>query len=160
MSLYGSTERSAIWSVQELRGEEVNEHTLVPAFLAVARAKIEQGYGGLVVKHDDSRGGIPDISVTFWKTTSWIEAKFANPRIKGTGLQLLTAKRLELAGDCSYLVWHEHKDGSLRTCLVRPQDVDEKGGFTCPEERYTSGISHVFAVNFFIQLHREKFHGL
>jgi hypothetical protein len=50
--------------------------------------------------------------------------KLAKPRIKGTGLQLDTARRLEERGYCRYIVFQEKP---LMVHVVRPSQVGENG---------------------------------
>jgi hypothetical protein len=90
--------------------------------------------------------------------TSWWEVKHATPKVTGTGVQHLTARRLAAAGDCWYIVYRSptDKDGSnaAMTCLVRPQDIGENGYFKMVDDAHQCyGYDHRFVLAFIKKVH-------
>jgi len=99
-------------------------------------------------RHEDVRSiGIPDLSVTGHKITSWWEAKHATPDFFTFGLQELTCKRLAVAGFCRYIVWYEVGD-DLRTLIVHPRDLH-----SLTPEAEAAGHDHRFVATFMRQVH-------
>lgn len=141
--------------------EGINEHTLQADLFSLLRAN---GFGladdtgdskGVLLKHSDYiTSGYPDFTTTRLPLgTAWWEIKWATPRIKGTGLQHLTARRLACHGTCWYIVY-EHTSWGLRTCLVRPKDVGANGYFTTDYK--VEGINHPFVLEFIKQIHATR----
>ena len=130
----------------------MTEHDLTRDLLTLLREEFEDRLRGVVFKHADyATTGIPDITTTLYARTAWWEVKRADPFIKGTGLQHLTARRLASAGHCWYIVYEEIL-GRWRTCLVRPQDVDATGRFSCLSH-WTNDINHQFVLDFMRRVH-------
>lgn len=126
------------------------EHHFVRDLLRLLRDEIEDR--GVVLKHSDyALSGVPDITITWNGRTSWWEAKHATPRIQGTGLQHLTARRLAAAGHCWYIVYETHSANGDRTCLVRPEHVGENGYFR--PDAFHTGIDHAFILDFIRRVH-------
>ncbi len=136
----------------------MTEHTLVADLLVTLKEYIEAPpVNGLVLKHADHiTSGIPDITTTFgpYRKTSWVEVKHAKPRIEGTGLQHLTARRLAAAGDCWYVIYTQPTPNAtkfLETHIVAPKDVGVNGfwrpTWTAP------GFDHAFVLRFLKKLH-------
>lgn len=62
--------------------------------------------GAVVIRHTDELiAGIPDISVTWNGSTTWLEVKFVNPKIIDRGIQRLMMKRLGLHGRAFYVIY-------------------------------------------------------
>jgi hypothetical protein len=106
----------------------------------------------VLIKHNDSTAGGPDISMTLSGRTSWLEVKHANPDIDQTDLQNLTCKRLAIQGDCWYAVYEE-LERTKRTLIVHPRDMYPSGEYTpmC----HTTGFNHKFIVAFLRELHHQ-----
>ena len=80
----------------------MNEASLKQALVALMRAELAPF---VIFRHEDRiTSGIPDISVTGNRHTSWWEVKFANPDFKCPGIQELTALRLAAAGHACFFV--------------------------------------------------------
>lgn len=104
----------------------------------------------MIIKHNDSTAGVPDLSITFRKRTSWWEVKHAAPKLNGTDLQRLTAQRLSLAGDCWYIIYEDQAAG-LSTCVVHPRDINDFNVYSSHER--VSGYDHEFVVKFIRAVH-------
>lgn len=68
--------------------------------------------------------GIPDVSVTMNKRTSWWEVKYAAPDFDSLGIQELTLKRLSKTGYAYYIVFETVPAGK-RTYIVEPERLSE-----------------------------------
>jgi hypothetical protein len=80
-----------------------------------------------IVKHADKfTFGVPDISVTDNKLTSWWELKFADPGFDSHATQREAMKKLERVGHCArYVIFDMHDEGRGRaTYLVKPSLLD------------------------------------
>lgn len=112
----------------------MNEATLSTALVKTLRTELP---GSVVFKHSDKvTSGIPDITVTWNGRTTWIEVKFANPKVVDTGVQALTMKRLANAGSAMYVIY---SPGQIGTRLVHP------GSLHYWEAQYTTaalGFNH------------------
>jgi hypothetical protein len=64
--------------------------------------------------------GDPDIAVTCWQTTVWLEVKHAAPAIRSRGVQELTMLRLDHTSHARYVLYCNH-DGHKSIHLVRPR---------------------------------------
>lgn len=120
----------------------MNEATLKAALVKEAREALR---GWVIIRHEDHfTHGIPDISFTGLGQTTWIEAKYANPKIKMKGIQELTMKRLAAAGRAKFLIYWE-KGSEKRTYLVDPADIGN------PMEswtKFTDGFNHIWVVEY------------
>ena len=107
--------------------------------------------GYVILRHEDRiTHGIPDITVTGSGKTTWIEAKFANPKFQSRGIQELTLSRLALAGSAFYIVWSLDKFGDRLTYIVSPKDI----GKPMDEwENVSSGIDHKFVIDHIRRTH-------
>lgn len=122
----------------------MTEASLKSAFVAEAK-KIP---GFVILRHEDKiSSGMPDISVTGGGRTTWIETKYAKPRLVGSGIQELTMLRLAAAGVAYYLVWEEKRD-VRRTLLVHPRHLHN----LLPQEFFL-GFDHLSVVDWFRRLH-------
>lgn len=106
----------------------MTENELLASCLIVLRAELPQmGTGVLpvILKHNDGlTSGVPDVSITWRKKTSWWEFKHG-PKIKWAHkLQQLTCRRLAAIGIC-YVVLYEEKfeHDSKHTCILTPDEV-------------------------------------
>ncbi len=117
------------------------------------RPQIEHYDGGLVFKHGDAyTTGIPDVSVTCNRKTSWWETKLADPKVnmKGRGLQHVNMRRLAVAGSAYYVIYEDH-DGVCSTSIVEPRRLLPNGTFTALEA--VCGWDHQFVVKFIKRVH-------
>jgi len=90
----------------------VTEATLTRALVKVLRAGLP---GAVVIKHADRfTAGVPDLSVTWGGRTTWLEVKYANPRLLSRGIQDLTMRGLARAGSAYYVVYF----ASGETCVA------------------------------------------
>ena len=96
---------------------------------------------------DKNTAGIPDIIITYHGHTVWVEVKYANPYVRGRGLQKLTCRRLATQGICWYLIYEE-RNGYRRTMFVEPKHVVEGSVNEAPDECVSPGFNHEFAVKF------------
>jgi hypothetical protein len=120
----------------------MNEADLKSKLVKFLRKKIPSS---VVFRHEDKlTGGVPDISVTYANTTTWIEAKFIRGRItfSDTGLQRISMQRLDYAGKRAfYVIWREDDFGEMETIVVYARDLTvflATGSMAYIEE----GISH------------------
>ena len=119
----------------------------------VARIRGEMLWS-VVIRHEDKgTAGIPDISVTATKRTTWIEVKHANPGLSGKGIQNILCCRLDDVGHCVYVVYEERR-GIRRTLILNPHSLREgKIGELGPRERMITGFSHDFVVSYLKETH-------
>lgn len=101
----------------------------------------------VVLRHEDRfRVGIPDMSVTGNKITSWWEAKYANPHVRSRGAQELAMLRLGRAGIAYYIIYHE-EGGIRRTGIVHPGEIKTLAG------AWVEGFDHQFVIDFIMRIH-------
>lgn len=85
----------------------------------------------VVLRHEDKiTSGIPDMSFTDGGSTSWWEAKLANPGFKSKGIQELMMLRLGRRGKAFYIIWDIPRDF---TFIVQPPDLS----------RYYEGVTQI-----------------
>lgn len=107
--------------------------------------------GFVCIRHEDRiTSGIPDISITGNKRTTWVEVKFADPKFASKGIQELTALRLALAGHCVYVVYYADKFEQV-TYIIKPCDIGK--------ERQTwfhkaPGFNHQFVIDYIKEEHK------
>ena len=93
----------------------MTEHQITARLLRVLRETLT---GYVIIKHADSYNfGLPDVSATGDKMTSWWEIKHANPIFKSRGVQWRTCCRLAEAGICYYIIFSEEPQ---RTTIISP----------------------------------------
>lgn len=86
----------------------MTEGTLKDAMVKKLR-ELLPGY--VIIRHEDRfTAGIPDISITHNKRTSWWEVKFADPTFTSSGQQELTMLRLSTHGHAHYIVMDARQD--------------------------------------------------
>ena len=115
---------------------------------------IRDGLPGFVaIRHEDvRRAGIPDLSLTGYGKTSWIEIKHGTPDFDSTGIQELTMLRLAAAGYARYLVYIENQDGSnKRTLIVHPKRLKD-----LEPEAWCLGYNHRWVIDFLKDRHYDK----
>lgn len=99
----------------------MNEAVLKSNLVAEMRTKLS---GAVVIRHEDHfTAGIPDISITWYGRTTWLEVKHVRPRMKSRGIQELTMRRLEGAGYAKYVIYDDRD--TKRVGIVRPRDIVE-----------------------------------
>lgn len=121
----------------------MTEATLKTQLVFALKAELENA---VIFRHEDMfQAGIPDISVTWHRCTTWLEVKYARPYARGKNLQLMRALQLETEGRCWYVIYAEYPDGEKQTRIVRPSELAAKD---IPGERTTTGFNHNFVVQF------------
>lgn len=126
----------------------MTEKDLKDALVGTIRNKIP---AAVVLRHEDKNtAGIPDISVTYFGKTVWLEVKYAHPYVIGGGLQKLTCRRLAVQGICRYVIYEENKLNK-RTVILHPQDIVVKLA-EVPDECMSPGFNHEFVVQFIRRL--------
>jgi hypothetical protein len=93
----------------------MSEATHKAALCKVLRFGLPPGIGR-VFRHEDAfTGGIPDISISGYGRTKWIEVKLDKPGRRGKVTELQRASIRALDG--YFLVFEEHKDGTTSAQL-------------------------------------------
>jgi hypothetical protein len=106
----------------------------------------------VIQRHEDVRTcGIPDLSVTGHKKTTWWEIKNAIPDYPSYGLQELTCQRLEAHGYCRYIIYWE-VGGQKRTLIVSPARLKVPKAFDTPEAE-CPGHDHKWVTQFIERVH-------
>jgi len=105
--------------------------------------------GAVVLRHEDHfRAGIPDISVTWHKLTTWLEVKHADPYLSGSGIQLHLAGQLADQGFCWFIIYYEDETAK-RTLIVHPSEVYRDSWKELSDSsRMAQGFDHKFVVDF------------
>jgi hypothetical protein len=114
----------------------VNEATLKRDLVAAIRAAMP---GAVIFRHEDRfTAGVPDLSVTWRGTTSWVEVKYSRRgrRSRPTALQARALRRLAAAGAPAYLLEYREEGGGRITTL---DVVDDLGVTSSPVEARTMG---------------------
>lgn len=127
----------------------MNESTLVTQLKNALRAAMS---GAVVIKHHDAiTAGIPDLSVTWSGTTTWLEVKYANPKLLKRELQHQVMLSLERQGQGSayYVLYVARSFPHVVVCL--PSQLDDRM-FT---HRNYTGFEHTAVAQFIKQRHRE-----
>lgn len=102
----------------------------------------------MAFRHEDVRSvGIPDISVTSHRFTSWWETKHATPDFYTFGLQELNCKRLAQVGFCRYIIWFETPE-VCKTLIVHPKHLTD-----LTPEAEAVGHDHHFITEFMRSVH-------
>jgi hypothetical protein len=105
------------------------------------------------LRHEDKfSSGHPDISITGNGTTTWIEAKVLDLRVKtrSKGIQQLTMLRLASVSHAFYVVWRYARNGEVSTHIVRPSDIESHSDEWCD---FAVGIDYDFVVDRIKELH-------
>lgn len=99
---------------------QISEATLKSELAKLARVVLAPW---IIFRHEDKfTHGVPDFSITGNRRTSWLEAKFANPKFETKGIQELTMLRLAKNGIAFYPVY-SLVDGCKMTYLVHPSEI-------------------------------------
>lgn len=78
--------------------------------------------GYVIIKHHDTiTAGVPDLSVTGRGRTTWLEVKYANPKIYFRGAQSELMKKLYASGSAFYVVYRENPDAVE---IVAPSNLE------------------------------------
>jgi hypothetical protein len=77
--------------------------------------------GFVIFRHEDHRtSAIPDISVTGYRRTTWLEVKFADPSFDSPELQHLRMRQLEACGfGAWYVIYSLAASSRVRTVIRR-----------------------------------------
>lgn len=78
-------------------------------------------------RHEDLlAAGYPDITLTAFGLTTWLEAKVSTPThpLESQRVQRVTAMRLDRVGSgCRYIVWELTEQYGPRTLIVKPVEL-------------------------------------
>ena len=124
----------------------MNESTCKTVLMKKLRAEFPHA---VCFRHEDRMThGIPDLSVTMDKRTSWWEVKYATPRFESPGIQELTLKRLGKTGYAYYIIFEDVPTGKT-TYIVDPNDLA-----TYRETAWTvKGFDYNAVVTFIARIH-------
>lgn len=135
----------------------MDESTLKGTVCGLARRRAPRSK---LFRHEDVfSSGVPDVSFTGGRKTSWWEFKYARPKLRSREIQDLSMLELDEFGIAFYVVYYELKE--LRsTHVIRPRDllVKIKTGITYADEWMKRGLvvpgfNHEFVVNQMIKVH-------
>ncbi|MEN6605875.1 MAG: hypothetical protein ABFD60_01430 [Bryobacteraceae bacterium] len=91
--------------------------------------RIREEFPGFVaMRHEDRlTAGVPDISLTGHRRTSWWEVKVERPDrpFESSAVQQRTMVRLARAGHACYIVYEFRADGTRCTHTVLPDDIGD-----------------------------------
>lgn len=128
----------------------MNERILKAALMKELRSSLPHF---VAIRHEDKlTSGIPDISVSGNKKTTWIEVKYGDPSFASKGIQELTLSRLSRAAhDAFYVVFILDKLKDKWTYIVAPQDIGKK-----PSDwpLFSRGFDHAFIIEYIKEKHR------
>lgn len=100
----------------------MNEATLTRGLVKHLRASLPNS---VIFKHADAvTAGIPDISVSWFGSVSWLEIKYVHPQLLDRGIQALTLKALARANGSTWYVLFVERHGVKATQIVNPWDLD------------------------------------
>lgn len=135
----------------------MTESTLKAALVPVLKVVMP---GAVVFRHEDKHtAGVPDISVTWRKRTTWLEVKYINPKFIGKEVQLVTAMLLDREGYCYYVLYVDRVTEKY-TYIVPPSlQLEDKYylDLPIPAQYHRSGFDHRFVANFVRMSHE---HGI
>lgn len=104
----------------------------------------------VVLKHNDrTTSGIPDLSITYLGSTTWLETKLADPEIRDTAIQRDVCIRTSKAGCCLYVIFDNKNTPS--TNIVHPLNLQIWR--TDPLQRWP-GFNNTLVVNYIRSLHQ------
>ena len=84
----------------------------------------------VAIRHEDRyTHGIPDLSLSLARSTSWWEIKYADPLLKTKGVQQYLCARLARASHCQYIIYQRgiHSGPNRRPRQIRvvpPSEID------------------------------------
>jgi len=112
--------------------------------------------GALVWSHTDKmNAGIPDVSLNWAGTTTWIEVKYMNPRFIDRGIQRHSLKRAERAAQAYYVVYH-----AAHRCVyvVLPRFLEEVLAHKMTKGclHTIAGYKHAEVAGFFKLIHQTR----
>jgi hypothetical protein len=130
----------------------MTERTLTTALKNALRTAMP---GAVVIKHHDAiTAGVPDLSVTWRGTTTWLEVKFLNPRLLKRPLQHQVMLSLEREGSALYVLYLARPFPHSVICL--PSQVDTHGLEAWTFESSHSGYAQPFVAGFIKSLHQGR----
>lgn len=100
--------------------------------------------------------GIPDITVTGGKKTSWLEGKHADPDFPSKGQQELNMVRLGRIGFYARYIIYDENNRSPRTLIVKPSKLSEWS--SSPEFEFP-GFNHEAIVAHMVKVHSNDHNG-
>jgi hypothetical protein len=111
----------------------------------------EANVSHLSLRHEDvARGGIPDISHSEHKLTSWWEVKHATPGFECDGRQEMTCLLLAAAAHaCYFIIYHETAEGEDKKVLI----VHPKQLRTLEAIHVIAGFKHAEVAQFIRRTH-------
>lgn len=105
--------------------------------------------GAVVLRHEDQySSGIPDISITWKGSTTWLEVKLAKPKLIGKGIQRITMQCLAENGQCWYAIYLLENDLNKWTIFADPRIDWEDSKEIC------SSFNHQFVVDCIKKIHK------
>lgn len=114
------------------------------------KLRTELPIGFRVYRHEDRRtSGVPDISITGCKRTTWLEVKFINPRLEDFELQHIEMQRLAIAGQAWYVIYELRRDVE-RTLIVEPKHLEN---WQSQYVVFHTGFKHRLIVDFIRKVH-------
>jgi hypothetical protein len=110
----------------------------------------------VALRHEDLfTSGIPDISLSGMRHTSWWEFKHATPKFESKGIQELTCKRLAAHGyRCHYVICYQVPNEDVMTYIVHPDKLHK---FQTEARYWTDGINYKWIAKQMIDLHEYGF---
>jgi len=119
----------------------MNESILKSQLVKLARDTMP---GFVIIRHEDRiTSGIPDISISGNKKTTWLEVKYGTPKFASKGIQELMCNRLAIAAFACYYVIYLERSGEKWTHIVHPRDVGNEEHWL----HFTSGFNHQFVID-------------
>ena len=108
-----------------------------------------------VIPHTDAiQSGIPDISVSGFRLTSWLELKHATPTFPTKGIQEFTMLRLAMTAFARYVIYYDF-DKVKSTMIIHPDRIlGKKGDLTKVEVEVSyAGFDHDAVVRYLQRIH-------
>ena len=132
---------------------KLDEASLKDDLVAVLRDALP-GARRTILRHEDKNtAGIPDISVTWRRRTSWWEVKYANPSVESRGVQDFTLQALAANGFARHIVYAQEKVFGIpakAVYIVKPEDIAD---WREKHERRIFGFDHKRVASHIIGVH-------
>lgn len=129
----------------------MNEKDLVSSLVKTLREGLQHFY---VVKHSEriigGTIGVPDISITGNKDTTWLEVKFADPTFTSSGRQELTMLMLANYGHCARYIIYEKRGKDRWTFIVHPKNF---ASWKTQFENVFEGFNHLQILDYIRKVH-------
>lgn len=131
------------------------ETDLVAKFMRLA----DDEPGAYAIKHSDGYvSGVPDVSFTLNRWTSWLEFKLsedATPTVRWQHeLQRITCVKLATRGTCWLVLYHEA--AAVKTTYVLDPRMVKDGRFDVDEAISVGDWDHAFVLDFMREVHRGR----